>query len=254
MNEPFQATETDMQILQDTTHYRVFEVAGNMSSARASYFHKSLGGYHAAKPKRMQQLFDYQIAKNNKNVLDMLNIKYIIQTDEKGQEFATINPDANGNAWFVSSIKSAKSADEEMKALDILETKGIAVMNAIDVNNLRYGHKLGFYENSSINLVSYLPNKLKYFSTRNADGFAVFSEIYYKNGWKATIDGKEAPIYRVNYTLRGLEIPKGKHTIEFKFEPQVVKTGSTIALISFIVMVLVIIGGVYFDRKRIKNS
>ncbi|WP_374551683.1 hypothetical protein, partial [Flavobacterium sp.] len=102
VNEPFQASEADMQILQDTTHYRVFEVAGNMSSARASYFHKSLGGYHAAKPRRIQELFDYQIAKNNKQVLDMMNVKYIIQSNEKGEQFPTINPNANGNAWFVS--------------------------------------------------------------------------------------------------------------------------------------------------------
>jgi hypothetical protein len=255
MNEPFQATETDMQILQDTTHYRVFEVAGNMSSARASYFHKSLGGYHAAKPKRMQQLFDYQIAKNNKNVLDMLNIKYIIQNDEKGQEFATINPDANGNAWFVSKIQTVNSADEEMKALDKLDTKEVAV-KLKDINEKISELSLPYRKDSlsTIKLDLYKPNHLKYSSNNSNYGFAVFSEIYYKNGWKATIDGKEAPIYPVNYTLRGLEIPKGKHTIEFKFEPQVVKTGSTIALISFIVMVLVIIAGVYFDRKRIKNS
>jgi hypothetical protein len=251
MNEPFQATETDMQILQDTTHYRVFEVAGNMSSARASYFHKSLGGYHAAKPKRMQQLFDYQIAKNNKNVLDMLNIKYIIQSDEKGQEFATINPDANGNAWFVSKIQTANSADEEMKALDKLDTKEVAV-KLKDINEKISELSLPYRKDSlsTIKLDLYKPNHLKYSSNNSNYGFAVFSEIYYKNGWKATIDGKEAPIYRVNYTLRGLEIPKGKHTIEFKFEPQVVKTGSTIALISFIVMVLVIIAGVYFDNRK----
>lgn len=253
MNEPFQAKEADMQILQDTTHYRVFEVNGNMSSARASYFHKSLGGYHAAKPKRIQQLFDYQIAKNNKNVLDMLNIKYIIQSDEKGQEFATINPDANGNAWFVKEIKFVKNADEEMKALDKLDTKKVAITQ--DFNNTKLGDPKSFVKDSlaTIKLDLYKPNHLKYTSNNSNDGFAVFSEIYYKDGWKATIDGKEAPIYRVNYTLRGLEIPKGKHTIEFKFEPEVVKTGSTIALFSSIGMILLIIGGVYFERKKKKD-
>lgn len=263
MNEPFQAKEADMQILQDTTHYRVFEVAGNMSSARASYFHKSLGGYHAAKPKRIQQLFDYQIAKNNKNVLDMLNIKYIIQSDEKGQEFATINPDANGNAWFVSKIQYANSADEEMKALDKLDTKNVAVRqneknnekSIINLHKRGIGLRNSFVKDSlaTIKLDLYKPNHLKYTSNNSNDGFAVFSEIYYANGWKATIDGKEAPIYRVNYTLRGLEIPKGKHTIEFKFEPEVVKTGSTIALFSSIGMILLIIGGVYFERKKKKE-
>jgi hypothetical protein len=256
MDEPFQAREYDLQILQDTTHYRVFEIAGNMNSARASYFHKSLGGYHAAKPKRIQQLFDYQIANNNKDVLDMLNVKYIIQSDEKGQQFPALNPDANGNSWFISQLKRINSADEEMKALDKLDTKNIATLSPKKVDG-SYSvaseiTKNTFVKDSlaSIKLDVYKPNHLKYTSNNANDGFAVFSEIYYPNGWKATIDGKEAPIYRVNYTLRGLEIPKGKHTIEFKFEPEVVKTGSTIALFSSIGMILLIIGGVYFERKK----
>ena len=107
---PFEPTTIDQQILQDTTTYRVLEVDGNLSSSRASYFHKSIGGYSAAKPKRMQELFNYQIAKNNKEVIDMLNVKYIIQSDEKGEQFATKNPDANGNAWFVKEVKMVKTA------------------------------------------------------------------------------------------------------------------------------------------------
>ena len=260
MSEPFEATQTDLQILQDTTHFRVFEVAGNMSSARSSFFHKSIGGYHAAKPRKIQQLFDYQIAKNNKEVLDMLNIKYIIQRDEKGQEFASINPDANGNAWFVSKIQTVNSADEEMKALDKLDTKNVAVIGP-SVNNDSYSVSSSALENNftkdslaTIKLDLYKPNHLKYTSTNTNNGFAVFSEVYYKNGWTAMIDGKETPIQRVNYTLRGLEVPKGKHTIEFTFEPQVVKTGSTIALFSSIGMVLLIIGGVYFERKKKKQA
>ncbi len=251
VNEPFQASEADMQILQDTTHYRVFEVAGNMSSARASYFHKSLGGYHAAKPRRIQELFDYQIAKNNKQVLDMLNVKYIIQSNDKGEQFPTINPDANGNAWFVSKIQTVNSADEEMKALDKLDTKEVAV-RLKDKNQKSFELSLPFKKDSlaTIKLDLYKPNHLKYTSNNSNEGFAVFSEIYYPKGWKATIDGKEASIYRVDYTLRGLQIPKGKHTIEFKFEPEVVKTGSTIALFSSIGMILLIVGGVYFENRK----
>ena len=256
VNEPFQASEADMQILQDTTHYRVFEVAGNMSSARASYFHKSLGGYHAAKPRRIQELFDYQIAKNNKQVLDMLNVKYIIQSNDKGEQFPTINPDANGNAWFVSKILSVNSADEEMKALDKLDTKNVAVFGQTKSEG-SYSVASQILKNTftkdslaTIKLDLYKPNHLKYTSNNSNEGFAVFSEIYYPKGWKATIDGKEASIYRVDYTLRGLEIPKGKHTIEFKFEPEVVKTGSTITLFSSIAMILLIVGGVYFDNRK----
>ena len=120
---PFEPTEADQRILADTSHFRVFEVEGGMSSARTSFFHKSIGGYHAAKPRRMQQLFDYQIAKNNVRVLNMLNVKYVIQSDENGQKLALANPAANGNAWFVEKIKFVNSANEEMKALDSLDNK-----------------------------------------------------------------------------------------------------------------------------------
>jgi hypothetical protein len=203
----------------------------------------------------MQQLFDYQIAKNNKEVLDMLNIKYIIQTDEKGQEFPTMNPDTNGNAWFVKELKMVNSADEEMKALDKLDTKNVAVINTTEFGVWLKTEPKSFAKDSlaTIKLDLYRPNHLVYTSNNTNDGFAVFSEVYYENGWIATIDGKETPIYRVDYTLRGLHIPAGKHTIEFKFEPQVVKTGSMITLFSSIGMVLLIIGGVYFERKREKS-
>ena len=106
---------------------------------------------------------------------------------------------------------------------------------------------------ATIQLSTYKPNQLKYVSNNSNEGFAVFSEMYYQNGWKAMIDGKEAPIYRVNYVLRGLKIPAGKHTIEFKFEPEVVKTGSTIALMSSIAMLLLIGAGVYFENKKKKS-
>lgn len=253
---PFQETATDAQILQDTTHYRVFEVSGNMSSARASYFHKSIGGYSAVKPRRMQQLFDYQIAKNNIEILNMLNVKYVIQTDKKGKEFPVQNPGANGNAWFVSQVKSVNSADEEMKALGKINTRNIVVIGPAEVNGsysvASRGLKNDFICDSTakIKLDLYKPNHLKYTSNNANDGFAVFSEIYYKNGWKATIDGKESGIFRVDYTLRGLQIPAGKHTIEFKFEPQVIKTGSTIVLFSSIGMLLLLIGGIYYKRKK----
>lgn len=255
MAEPFEAKESDMLILQDTTHYRVFEVSGNMSSARASFFHKSIGGYHAAKPRRMQQLFDYQIAKNNKEVLDMLNIKYIIQTDEKGKEFPTVNPDANGNAWFVSQLKMVNSADEEMKALDKLDSKNVAVINLYEFGSRFKTEPKIFTKDSlaTIKLDLYRPNHLVYTSNNANDGFAVFSEVYYKDGWNVTIDGEKRTNIRVNYTLRGLNIPAGKHTIEFKFEPQVVKTGSMITLFSSIGMVLLIIGGVYFEKRKKKR-
>ena len=252
VDEPFQETPVDAQILQDTTHYRVFEVDGNLSSARASYFHKSLGGYHAAKPRRIQQLFDYQIAKNNMEVLDMLNVKYIIQTDKEGKAFASQNPEINGNAWFVSSIKWADSADQEMKSLDSLDTKNVALVNRKEFGSRFKSDPTTFTKDSlaTITLQKYKPNYLKYISDNTQNGLAVFSEMYYKDGWNAYIDGKPKDHFRADYVLRALEIPAGKHTIEFKFEPEVVKTGSTIALASSIGMLFLIAGGLYWERRK----
>ena len=245
---PFQATPVDAQILQDSSNYRVFEINGNLSSARASFFHKSIGGYHAAKPRRMQQLFDYQIAKNNLEPLNFLNVKYLIQTDKEGKEFPIANPDANGNAWFVSQVKLVPNADEEMKALGQLDSKNVAVLNSKEFTM----NKSAFVKDSSavITLDSYQPNHLQYTSINANEGLAVFSEMYYKNGWNAYIDGNKVEHLQVDYVLRALVLPAGKHSVEFKFEPQVVQTGSTITLVSSIGILLLLMGGIYFERKK----
>ncbi len=249
---PFQETPADAKILEDTTHYRVFELSGNMSSARASYFHHSIGGYHAAKPRKMQQLFDYQIAKNNLEILNMLNVKYVIQTDKEGNEIPTINPEANGNAWFVGHVKLVNKPDDVMKALNNLDTKKVAVFNVREhegkFRNARM--KKQWDTTGTIKVVEYKPNYIKYQSDNTKDGLAVFSEMYYKNGWNAYIDGQLTDHFPVDYVLRAMEIPGGKHTIEFKFEPQVVKTGGTIVLVSSIGMLLLLAGGIYFERKN----
>lgn len=256
IENPFQETPSDIQILKDKSHYRVFEVNGNLSSSRASYFHKSIGGYHAAKPRKMQQLFDYQIAQNNMEVLDMLNVKYIIQTDKEGKEFPTINPNVNGNAWFVEGLKLVNSPDAEMKVLKNINTKKLAIFNIHDNNskfkNARLRKK--WDTRGTINLEVYKPNYLKYQSNNLQDGIAVFSEMYYENGWNAYIDGKLVDHFPVDYVLRAMEVPGGKHTIEFKFEPQVIKTGGTITLISSIGMFLLLVGGIYWEKKKIVNT
>lgn len=248
VKQPFQPTESDMQILQDTSHYRVYEVNGRLQ-ARTSYFHKSLSGYSAVRPRRMEQLFSYQIDNGNMEVLNMLNTKYVIQVDDKNQEFPALNDKANGNAWFISKVKFVSSSDEEMKALDKFNSKEEVIINEKEFN-ISTDKTYAKDSLAQISLVKYKPNYLKYKTQNNAKGLAVFSEIYYPKGWIATIDGKEAPIFRVNYTLRGLEIPAGNHTVEFKFEPEVVKTGSTIVLVSGIGMLLLISGGIYWERKR----
>lgn len=248
---PFQPTEADELILQDTTHFRVFEVDGNMSSARASYFHKSIGGYHAAKPRRVQQLFDYQIAKNNMEVLDMLNVKYVIQQDKDGNSVPTLNPEHNGNAWFVQKVRQVSGPDAEMKALTNTPTKEVAV-----VNTKEFAGKLSqfdFVKDSlaTIRLTKYEPNYLRYQSNNQHEGLAVFSEVYYPYGWKAYVDGRESDYFRTNYVLRAMRIPAGNHSIEFKFEPEVVKTGSTVALASSVGMALLIVGGLYYERRKL---
>ena len=254
IERPFgEPTEADARILEDTTHFRVFDVDGNMNSARTSFYHQSIGGYHAAKPKKMQELFDYQIAKNNIEILNMLNAKYILQSNKEGIQQALENPNANGNSWFVSKIKFVQSGDEEMKALDKLKTKEEATFMKPALTKGLFNFETGKDSTSTIELTSYKPNHLKYTSNNSKKGFGVFSEMYYEKGWKATIDGKETTILNVNYVLRGLEIPAGKHTIEFKFEPQVVKIGSTIALISTLLMLLTIGLGIFYWRKQQKK-
>jgi hypothetical protein len=247
---PFEPTPTDLQIMQDTTNYRVLDVEGFLN-AKASYFHKSIGGYSAVRPRKMQELFDYQIAKNNKEVLNMLNVKYVIQRNDKGEEVASLNPDANGNAWFVGNLKKVGSNDDEMKALNNLDTKNVAVYS--NENNKVYLGKISKDSSSTIRLNFYKPNHIEYTSHNSKNGFAVFSEMYYQNGWNATIDGKNGDIVKVDFALRGLFIPAGKHTIEFKFEPKVVKTGSLITLLSSIGMLLLLVGGIYFERKKSKK-
>ena len=264
---PFEPTEIDNHIAKDTSIFRVYEIQGRMQ-ARTSYFHKSVGGYSAVRPRRFDQLFDYNVEKNiselgntidfqtlsftkSNPVLDMLNVKYVIVPTGQG-EVPITNPFANGNAWFVEKVKFVSSADEEMKALDNLDTKKVVVVNTLinEGQDFKGSESIAKDSTSSIQLTSYKPNQLKYVSNNTSAGFAVFSENYYENGWIATIDGKETKIYQVNYVLRGLQVPAGKHTIEFKFEPQVVKTGSTIALISSIGMLLLIGAGVYLERKK----
>ncbi len=243
VSKPYQANAADLEIMKDDGHFRVFDVAS--SAARASYFHNSLSGYHAAKLGRYNELFDFHIAKNNMNVLNMLNTKYIIADDEKGGVFPYENTDANGNAWFISELEKLDSTNEEMIALDSLDTK-IKAVTTQDLSAARFKAD----STATINVLEYRPNYIKYNSTNTDDGFAVFSEIYYADGWNAYIDGTLQPHYRVNYVLRGMPIPKGQHTIEFKFEPQVIETGSTIALASSILLGLLILAGFLYQIKR----
>jgi len=252
VDKPFVASNVDKQILQDTTHFRVGNFVGNpMQDGTTSYFHQSIGGYHAAKMGRYSELFEYQIAKKNMQVLNMLNTKYLIVADNKGEKQAQLNPYANGNAWFVNEIKLVDSANKEMMALDSLQTKFEAV---IDNRQLDQTINLTFDKDSTatISLKKYDVTELTYESKTNRKQFAVFSEIFYKDGWNAYVDGQLTPHYRVNYVLRGMIVPEGNHTITFKFEPKVIQKGGLISLISYIILILVSAGWLLYDEKKKK--
>ncbi|WP_282089692.1 YfhO family protein [Aquimarina algiphila] len=247
-NKPFIANKADEEIFKDKGHFRVFDLTADpFNSGRAAYFHNALGGYHAAKPGRMQDLFEFYLAKNDVEVMNMLNVKYIITQDEDGVKALT-NPYTNGNAWFVSEVKQVSSANEEILALKDLDNKKQAVINS-KFNNVISKTKYTSDSLAYIALTAHQPNHLVYESKVKEESFAVFSETYYP-GWQAYIDGNPVEHVQVNYMLRGLPIPEGQHKIEFKFEPQVIKTGSSIVLTSSIIFILLIIGGFYYQYKK----
>lgn len=232
--EIMEMNDADREILRDTAmNYRVARI-DNLGDSRTSYFHKSVGGYHAAKLTRYNDLLTHQLQKGNIEVYNMLNTRYFMaqQADENGypQMIAEKNPDANGNAWFVEKIVTVKSANAEMKALDSLDTKRVAVADEKFSAQLgRAGVKAA---GDTIFETSYAPNRLTYHAVSRRGGIAVFSEVYFPWGWHATIDGKSVDIARVNYVLRAIKVPSGKHTIEFRFDPEDLRTTNSLSVAS----------------------
>lgn len=253
VDKPYQPNSADKEILKDEGHYRVFDMSsqGQRMPAKAAYFHNSLLGYSAAKMGRYNELLDFHVYKNNMNVINMLNTKYII-VEEQGSIFPYTNAETNGNAWFISQLKVVADANEEILALDSLDTKTTAVIekSVVSENSLKPVYQLD--STATIQLKEFKPNYLKYESNNRNEGLAVFSEVYYSQGWNAYIDGELTPHFHVNYVLRALEIPKGNHTIEFKFEPQVVETGSKVALASSVILGILLLVGLFYEVKRRK--
>lgn len=273
-NAPPTKSEADLQILEDKSlDYRVLNLSVNtFNDAATSYYHKSIGGYHGAKLKKYQEIIDFhldkeidsfynglnQAAQNDSlmmqhmaklNVLNMLNTKYVI-VPTRELTVAIPNPQANGNAWFVSDIKTVANADEEITGLFDVNTKTQAIIQQKHKELVKM--KDNYSVNGTIQLQSYQPNNLVYQTESKENGFAVFSEIYYPKGWNAYIDGQLTEHTCVNYILRGMEIPAGKHKVEFKFEPQSYKTGSTLALLGSLLL-LVSVGGGFFMAKQKKE-
>ncbi len=255
MEQPFQKNGADEQILKDEGHYRVYDAVNNaFNSGRASYYYNALGGYHAAKPGRMQDLNEFYISKGNIGILNMMNVRYIITQSKNGGPVAQRNPYTNGDAWFVENVEPAADANEEIQLLDSLDTKKTAVINKEFLSKIP-NKKIVRDSTATIELFTYKPNHLVYEASTKTTQLAVFSEVYYPKGWNAYINGKPAEYFRANYVLRAMVIPAGNNKIEFKFEPEVIQTGSTISLASTVVIVIILLGGLYFafQKKELKE-
>ena len=229
MEQPFKKTLVDAQILEDKElNFRVYNLAERLDAgARTSYFHNNVAGYHGAKLKRYQELMDLQLSKANASVVNMLNTKYIIRKGPSGDLIASQNPSRYGPAWLVKEVEVVANADEEMNLLSTFDLSNKAIVDQ------RFGLSTTSYSaTGSILLSSYEPNHLVYDVNVDEVSFAVFSEIFYDKGWNAYINGELNAHYRVNYVLRGMNLPKGEYQVEFKFEPQSVAIGSSISLVS----------------------
>lgn len=240
----FQPNPADQQILQDKDpNFRVLDLVGQnpFQSSRASYFHKSLGGYHAAKLQRYQDVIDRHLSKGNPQVLNMLNTRYIIGGESQETAQVQPNPLAAGNAWFVDSIRMVTTPNEEIAAMDSF----VATAEAIVHQEFKdYVNGLNLQKNGAIRLTDYKPNHLTYESDATSEQLAVFSEIWYgpNKGWQAYLDGQPAEHIRANYLLRAMRVPAGKHKIEFRFDPPAFRTGKTVSMISSSLILLLLLG------------
>ncbi len=273
----FVQTPADQYILQDKDlDYRVLNLTGStFNENNTSYWHKSIGGYHAAKLRRYQEMIDYHFSPEIQaayseiaqaagamdsvdasrfRVLNMLNTKYfILPAGRNGEALPIQNPYAYGNAWFVNNIRYAENANEEIETLFDIDPKESAVVDKQFEETLKGMTSAKTDSLSAITLTSYSPNHLVYETANNNDGIAVFSEIYYPDGWKVTVDGKPATLARANYILRALYLPAGKHVVEMTFDPQSLHTTEAIAYGALILLLIAIIGAITLTIRKQKN-
>ena len=256
---PFPMTDADRYILQDKDmNYRVLNAAAGetlasaFSEPRTSYYHKSIGGYHAAKLRRYQDLIDRQLVNANPAVLNMLNTRYIIQPLEDGRETVVRNPGALGNAWFVSEVKWVDNADAEMAAITDFDPSHTAVADrhfAREIGDKIVPPAAG----DTIYETGYKPDELTYRYRSQQGGLAVFSEIYFPWGWQVTVDGKPVDMARVNYVLRAVNLPAGEHEVIFRFDPPSVHTTEAIAYVSLFLILAAFVGTGFVAWKRRKS-
>lgn len=245
-------TAADKEILQDTTQFRVMNLTvDTFNDATTSYHHRSVGGYHAAKLQRYQDVIEGYLSKQNRNVLRALNTKYYIVADSLRNPIAVKDEGVYGDAWFVSGIKSVNNAQEEFQAIGTTPLNHVAIIAPPYNAQLTQG-AIQADSTAFIKLTSYVPDKICYHTRNSKAGLAVFSEIFYPDGWKAYIDGREVPILRVNYILRGLEIPQGDHSVIFEFNPTSLHVTEKIGYAATVTLLLGALGwtGNYYIRRR----
>jgi hypothetical protein len=249
------ALETISQ--KDETHYRVFNnILGTFSETNTSYFKSSVGGYHAVKLRRYDDLINTYFSTLDSiklpKILNLLDVKYmVLGTPEKPQ--IAPNPQSNGNAWFVSNVQFVKTPNEELNSLGIIDSKNTAVISDSDKNYFN-GKNLGNDPTAIINLTKYQPNSLEYKTQSKASQLAVFSEIYYPEGWKMLIDDVQVPYIKADYLLRAVVVPAGNHTVQMVFEPKVIATGKIISLISLLIFLILSGLGIYFLYRKSHNN
>jgi hypothetical protein len=272
---PQQMTQTDEQILKDKSlDYRVLNLASNtFNENETSYYHKSIGGYHAAKLRRYQEMIEQYISPEMQQtmqaaaeaggdmtqvegdsifpVLNMLNTKYFIFPLQGGQTVPLQNPYTYGNAWFVDKLQYVKNANEEILTVGRIDLRHEAVADAKFKEQL--GEAVEQDTASIVSITAYEPNQLKYDVNSGKGGVIVFSEIYYP-GWTATVDGEPVELGRVNYILRAINVKPGKHEVVLSFFPKSVDTTESIAYTAYGILILVILGALYMEYRRRRKS
>ncbi|PWW25642.1 MULTISPECIES: YfhO family protein [unclassified Chryseobacterium] len=242
---------------KDKTHYRIYnQTLGVTSETNTSYFKASIGGYHAVKLRRYDDVLNEYInsidSVKTPNVLNLLNAKYMVFGGPE-QPQVVPNPKANGNAWFVSDLKFVDTPNQEIKAIGTIDNKKTAVIASSDKSY--FDNKPVQADSTAfINLTKYQPNELEFKSQSKTPQLAVFSEVYYPHGWKVLVDEKEVPYIKADYLLRAVHVPAGNHHIRMVFEPEVIEKGKWLSLLSFGLFILLAAFGLFWMNKNKKKE
>ncbi|MGN7783277.1 YfhO family protein [Niabella sp. 22666] len=249
-------TAIDQEIFKDKDpHFRVFDVAGRDKN-RVSYFHRSALGYSAAKLRVYQDIIErYFASAPNEQILNALDVRYIINRDESGQQHLMPNPNAYGAAWFVKAVKPVATEVAALQAIGGTNLKDTAI---VVQGTLTAGSNLTADSTSAVTLAKYTNDEIEYNTSSTSSGFLVLSEVYYPAGWDAYIDGKKTDIVKTNYFMRGIVVPQGKHAIKLSFEPEAVKRGMNISYLSSWLLIILVLGGFFMqwwvDKKGTANG